>query len=96
MVLCVATSGRILQPQIDYAESKPKKRKIQIGDSWYEVPITFKKLDLQDLVDIERQEEIKDLTVLGELIHLKLEQGYYLVPNNATGKNLYDSLYYSL
>jgi len=93
VVLCVATSGRVLQPQIEYMEGKPKKRKIQIGDSWYEVPIAFKKFDLRDLVDIERQEEIKDLTVLREPTPLKLKQGWYLVPTDAKGKELYDSLY---
>jgi len=93
VVLCVATSGRVLQQQIDYIENKPKKRKIQIGDTSYEVQITFKKFDLKDLVDIEKQGEIKDLTILGEPTILKLEQGFYLVPNDATGKSLYDSLY---
>lgn len=93
VVLCVATSGRVLQPQIDYIENKPRKRKVQMEGGVFEVPITFKKFDLHDLIDIERQEEIKDLTALGEPIHLKLRQGWYIAPIDATGKEPYDSLY---
>lgn len=93
VVLCVATSGRILQPQIDYIESKPKKRKIQIGDFWHEVPVTFKKFGLQELVDIERQGETAELVRKEEPITLRLQQSWYHTPEDATGKNLYDSLY---
>ena len=93
VILCIATSGRILQQQIEYMESKPKKRKIQIGDYPCDVRITFKKFDLQDLIDIERQEEIKDLAVLQEPTILKLRQGWYIIPPNAKGTELYDSLY---
>jgi len=93
VVLCVATSGRILQPQKDYVESKPRKRKIQIGDFWYEVPIAFKYFGLPELVQIERAGETTSLPPKDDLVIVPLEQGWYCVPPQANGKELYDSLY---
>jgi hypothetical protein len=93
IVLIVVTSGRVLQPQKDYVASKPKKRNIQIGDIWYEVPVSFKWFGLQQLVDIERKEEITELVAKDEIVTLHVEQDWYCVPRTAIGTNLYDSLY---
>ena len=93
IILCVATSGKILQTNIDYMESKPKLKTIQIGEIYYEVPIKFKYYGIPELVELH-QWYAQDLNIKPvNTISIGIQQGSYNIPNCATGKELYDTLY---